>query len=114
MINLNGIDFEIDFTDADTIEIIEKEVKEVERKADELEKIKNTIPPAEGIRQACKIIKDFIDCVLGEGASQKIFGEKNSLALCTKIFKDIVEGKNKQMFDFENLVNQYSPERIER
>lgn len=114
MINLNGVNFDIDFTDADLIEKIEKEIKEVERKNDELEKIKNTISPAEGIRQACKIIKDFIDCVLGEGASQKIFGNKDSLAFCTKIFRDIVEMRDKQYTDFENLVEQYSPERIER
>ena len=114
MINLNGIEFEIDFTDADTIERIEKETKNVEKKIEELEKEKNSVTPAEGIRQACKIIKGFIDYVLGDGASQKIFGEKNSLALCTKIFKDIVDEKNRQINNFANFVNQYSPERIER
>lgn len=114
MINLNGAEFEIDFTDADTIENLEKRLKVVEEKTDELEKNKNNITAAEGIRQACKIIKEFVDCVLGDGASQKIFKDKNSLALCTKVLKDIVNEKNRQMNDFQSIVDEYSPERFER
>ena len=53
---INGVEFEIDFTDADLIERIDKKVKEVEEQGKELEKSKKNITPAEGIRQECKII----------------------------------------------------------
>lgn len=111
---INGVELDIDFTDADTIEKIDIGSKKVYELADELEKNKENITSAEGIRQECKIVKDFLDYVLGEGTSEKVFGEQNSLIKCLKAFEDIIEERNKQLENFKSIVNKYSPDRLER
>lgn len=109
---INGVELDIDFTDADVLERIETGSKEVYKKADEL---KNTsMTPAEGIRQECKILKDFLDYVLGDGTSEKLFGSKNSLKDCLNAFEDIVTAKETQYKEFQAKVNKYSPDRLNR
>lgn len=109
---INNIEFDVDFTDADFIERIDKGNEEVQKRSKELEKMDLT--PAEGIRQECKIAKDFLDYVLGEGTSEKLFGEKNSLNLCVKALEDIEKARREQEIDFNNRVEKYSPDRLKR
>lgn len=109
---INNVELDIDFTDADTIETIEKGRKELIEKCNNLDIDKLT--PAEGIRQECKIIKDFFDCVFGEGTSQKLFGEKNSYKLCFEAFEDIIEARDKQLGEIKNRLDNYSPDRLKR
>ena len=111
---INGVEFDIDFTDADTIERISEKIKDVEQQAKELEENKDAIDPAEGIRQECKILKEFLDYVLGDGASQKIFGSKNSLRLCLQAYEDLINERNRQLNNFQEVVNKYSPDRLNR
>lgn len=110
---INGISFDLDFTDADFLEKIEIGSKEVYDKGEELKK-KKDLSIAEGIRQECKILKDFLDYVLGEGTSEKLFGNKNSLDKCLKAFEDIVEARDKQYNEFQAKISKYSPERLKR
>ena len=109
---INGIKVDIDFTDADVLERIEEGSKKV---YEEAEKIKNEkFTPAEGIRQECKLMKDFLDYVLGDGISKKIFGDKNSLKDCLKAFEDVINLKEAQYNSVLNKINLYSPERVNR
>lgn len=107
---INDMNFDIDFTDADFIEKIETASKKVYEETDKLKNEDYTL--AEGIRQECKILKDFLDYVLGEGTSEKLFGEKNSLHLCLKAFEDIIKKKEEQMKSIKELSEKYSPERL--
>ena len=70
---------EFDFTDADLLEKIEQ------GKNDVLEKLKivedNITNPVEGIRQECKILRDFLDYVFGEGTSDENIKHKNKILL---------------------------------
>lgn len=109
---INGVELEIDFTDADILERIEKGSKEVYDKADELKN--STVSPAEGIRQECKTLKDFLDYVIGEGTSEKLFGDRNSLQQCLKAYEDIVKARDEQINEFEARVSKYSPDRLKR
>lgn len=111
---INGVEIEIDFTDADTIEKIDSGNKEVLNKVKELEENIENIEPAEGIRQECKILKEFLDYVIGEGTSEKIFGKKNSLKECLKAFEDIINERNRQFDNLQNVVEKYSPDRLQR
>jgi len=112
--NLNGVELDVDFTDADLIEKIEEGRLKVESEIKELQKNKNDLSPAEGIRQECKIVKDFIDYVFGDGTSEKIFGNKSSLKMCIEIFEDIFNERDKQLKSFNQKVSLYSPERLQR
>lgn len=109
---INGVELDIDFTDADILERIEKGSKEVYDKAEELKT--STISPAEGIRQECKILKDFLDYVVGEGTSEKLFKGKDSLQQCLNAYEDIVKARDEQIKDFEARVSRYSPDRLKR
>ena len=111
---INGVEFDIDFTDAELIERIDVKSKEVYSQAEELEKNKENLSPAEGIRQECKILKEFLDYVFGEGTSEKIFGDKNSLRDCLQAFEDIINERNRQLENFKKTVSKYSPERLKR
>lgn len=109
---INGVELDIDFTDADILERIETGSKEVYNKAEELKT--STVSPAEGIRQECKILKDFLDYVIGEGTSEKLFGNKNSLQQCLNAYEDIVKARDEQINEFEARVSKYSPDRLKR
>ena len=112
MLTLNGKTIDVDFTDADLIEKIEEGSKKV---YEETNKIKNEkYQLAEGIRQECKILKDFLDYVFGEGTSKEVFGDKDSLHLCMKAFEDIINEKEKQIKTINDLVSKYSPDRVQR
>lgn len=109
---INGINRDIDFTDADLLERIEEGSKVV---YDETEKLRNVnLKIAEGIRQECKILKDFIDYVFGEGTSKEWFGEKDSLHLILQAFTDVIKEREKQMNSINELASKYSPERVQR
>ena len=107
---INGVELDIDFTDADVIERIEKGRIKVEKQAEELEK--SELNPAEGIRQECKMLKDFLDCVFGDGTSEKLFGNKNSLRDCIKAYEDIFKERDRQLNNLAEVMNKYSPDRL--
>lgn len=109
---INEVKFDVDFTDADFLQKIEEGSKKV---FEETEKNKNNqLSVADGIRKECEILKDFIDYILGENASEMIFKGKNSLNLCLKAFEDIINERDKQIKNINEFVNKYSPSRIQR
>lgn len=111
---INGVAFDVDFTDADVLEKIEKECKVVEEKANKLAQEKENLSLAEGIRQECKIVKDFFDNVFGEGTSKEIFGDKDSLTKCINAYEDTLNAYQEQYQAYYDKVNKYSPDRLER
>ena len=112
MLTINGKTIDVDFTDADLIEKIEEGSKKVYEQTEKVKKEKYQL--AEGIRQECKILKDFLDYVFGEGTSKEFFGDKDSLHLCMKAFEDIINEKEKQIKTINDLVSKYSPDRVQR
>ena len=110
---INGVKLDIDFTDADILEKIENGSKIIYEKAEELKGNKD-LSPAEGIRQECKILKNFLDYVLGDGTSEKLFKGKDSLNQCLKAFEDIINAKQNSMNEFESKISKYSPDRLKR
>lgn len=109
---INNVEFDIDFTDADFIEKYDFAYEKLVKQSEELET--KELTPAEGIRQECKIVKDFLDYVLGEGTSQILFGEKNSLNQCIKALEDIKMIKDNQELELVNKLSEYSPDRLKR
>ena len=110
---INGVEFDIDFTDADILEKIENGSKKIYQKAEELKENKD-LSPAEGIRQECKILKDFLDYVLGDGTSEKLFKGKDSLQQCLQAYEDIINARTIQYNEFQARVSKYSPDRLKR
>ena len=111
---INGVEFDVDFTDADVLDLIEKESKNVYDKAEKLREEKENLSPAEGIRQECKIVKDFFDNVFGEGTSEKIFKGKDSLTQCLNAYEDTMNAYQEQYKSYYDRINKYSPDRLQR
>lgn len=109
---INGVELNIDFTDADFLERIEKGSETIKQQAEELKG--KEITPAEGIRQECKILKEFLDYAIGEGTSQKLFGERNSLNECLKAYEDILKARDSQFNRLNTIVSKYSPDRLNK
>ena len=107
---INGYELEVDFTDADFIDKIEKYAKEVSEQV-ELTKPKE-MEMAEFIRKECEIVRNFFDNVFGKGTAKKIFGNKYSLSICVSTFQQFIDAKLRQQEELEQIVNKYSPERL--
>lgn len=113
---INGYTVDIDVTDADFIERMEKANDNLNN---EIERLKETVKDenfniAEGIRQECKIIKDFFDYVLGDGTSEKIFNGKDSLNLCFQAYEELVKASEEQYKILNDKISAYSPDRLVR
>ena len=107
---INGYELEVDFTDADFVEKIEKYAKKVSEEV-ELTKPKE-MGMAEFIRKECEIVRNFFDNVFGKGTAKKIFGNKYSLSICISTFQQFIEAKLSQQKELEEIINKYSPERL--
>lgn len=104
---------EFDFTDADLLERIEQGRNDVLEKVKGLEQI-DTLNPVEGIRQECKLLRDFLDYVFGDGTSEKNIKHKNSLKECIKVYEDVFKERDRQLNNLSEVMNKYSPERVQR
>ncbi len=113
---INGYEFDVDLTDADVIEKIEQGVENLQKEAERLQELHDNenITTAEGIRQECKVLKDFFDYVFGEGTSEKIFNGKNSLKLCLQAYEDVIKARDEQYNSLNQKIDAYSPDRLKR
>ena len=113
---INEYTIDIDFTDADVIEKIEKGKTILYNGIEELKETTKdeNFNIAEGIRQECKIIKDFFDYVLGDGTSEKIFKGKDSLNLCLQAYEEIIKVYDEQFEELNKKIDAYSPDRLTR
>ena len=107
---INDAELDIDFTDADQIDKIEKAADKV-RSMINPEKPKE-MSMAEFIKGECQIIRDFFDEAFGEGTSEKIFGNRYSLSICVSAFQQIIEAKLAQQDELDKIISKYSPERL--
>ena len=104
----NDNEFDFDARDADDAERLEKAV-------DDLNEAEKAAPKdgksSELIRSHCKMIKDFFDTCLGEGAGVLICGEKNRINECYEAydaFLKMVRGQKNYITDKGNTFRQYS------
>jgi hypothetical protein len=106
-------EFDIDFYDADLMERIEEGMEKINNFIKENSSFKNQ-KSSVVIRKICKVIFNFLDDILGTGASKEIFGNKTSLTLCIKAYEDFVNAKKQQDENLENISKKYSPNRASR
>lgn len=110
---INEADIEFDVLDADTMEKYETALTFLEKRMDE-EKDKEHTKVSDAIRSQCHIIFDFFNMIFGEGADRKIFGGKTNLKICYEAVETINAEAQRQRIQFEQLIEKYSPKRLER
>lgn len=105
-------EFELDFLDADVMEMVEDAIVHVEER--------NTVQAYEGltqsqlIRKQCSVIFDFFDEVFGDGAHKRIFKGKCNLIEALIAFEDFVKAKNSSTDEIKEISERYSPNRAQR
>ena len=112
MLNINGVELELDLMDAEVAEKYEKAIKELDRK----EKEKNTegLSLAQVIRQECAYVFEFFNEVWGEGTDKKVFGGKTNYNECEKAFKDVVDYCKEEIERLKTRTAKYSSNRADR
>ena len=79
MFEIKGVEFDVDILDADVMERLEDAAEKIQKRVNE-EKAKKHKKNSEFIRVFNGLTEDFIDEVLGEGASEMIFhGNQNMM-----------------------------------
>lgn len=89
---VNGVSIEYDTFDLVNMELFGTEVERLKDFADSI-KGKTYETFADGVsdlREMCEGIKDFFDCVVGEGTSEKVFGTRVNALDMTQAYHNFV------------------------
>lgn len=113
MLKICGQELELDLFDADTMEKFEKSLDKVVNRANE-SKTHTELSNADGIREMCGIVKDFFDEVFGDGTAEKLFKDKNNLAICMDAFGTVTSEANKMKGQVKTITNKYNMNRAQR
>lgn len=111
--NVLGVELELDFYDADQLEIYERENKKVADTINEPTQYdgKST---ADAIRIQCRILDNFFDKVFGAGTAQRIFKGKNNIKDHMEAFGIVANAAMEANAEFDAMADKYSPNRAER
>lgn len=74
VIEVNGVELELDMLDADVVERYENLNKDLVEKIQEPTQY-DGLSTAEGMRLQCRMINTFFDKLFGDGTAKRIFGE---------------------------------------
>ena len=117
MFTINGVEFDIDLLDADVMERLENAAEEIQKKV-AAEKKKNHTKTSEFIRTFNGLTEEFIDTVLGDGASQLIFNGSQNMMEHMEAYHGIFKAKEEAtagVTEFaDTFKNTYSPNRAAR
>jgi hypothetical protein len=113
MLKICGQELELDLFDADVMEVYEKSMDKVVKRAEETKK-HTKMSNADGIREMCGIVKDFFDEVFGEGTADKLFKDKSNLAICMDAFGIVSSEAGKMKGQVNAITNKYNMNRAQR
>ncbi len=116
MITINGVDFELDLTDADVLERLESAAEKIQKAVDE-ERNKEQ-KGSQFVRAFNKLTEDFLDEVIGDGASDELFSGRQNMMEHMKAYQGLFAAKEAAMQEIgalsDNFKNKYSPNRAAR
>lgn len=116
MITINGAEFDIDLMDADVMERFENAAEEIQSKVSQLQAPGAKV--SDVVRSFCNLTEDFLDEVLGDGASEDIFGGtqnmKEHMQAYEDLFKAVDVAKNEMDSFNKQFTSKYSPNRAQR
>lgn len=100
---VNGVSVEYDTFDLVNMELFGTEVERLTKFANSSKgKVYDTFADSvSDLRELCEGVKDFFDCVLGEGMSEKIFGNRvNALDMTQAYYTFVAEVSAKMQTGF--------------
>lgn len=84
MIEINGVELELDLMDADVLDSVQDALENLTMEAEQSDRVGDLV------RQPCITINTFFDSVFGEGASEAVFEGNMNLANHMDAFMQVV------------------------
>lgn len=103
----NGVSLEVNFADADFVEVFEDANKAV---LDGIEQIKGNSKGkgnAALMREQCALINDMFDTIFGEGTAEMLFGGKNDVIDHFEAFGALVDMASEPNRKVNDITNKY-------
>ena len=96
---VNGVSVEYDTFDLVNMELFGTEVERLKDFADSIKgkQYNDFADSVADLREMCEGIKDFFDCVVGEGTSEKVFGTRVNALDMTQAYHNFVAEDNAKM-----------------
>ncbi len=105
-----GTELELDIFDVETVERYESALEKMSERAKGIKCEK----ASESIREQCQLVFDCFDDIFGQGTAERLFQGKRNLVTCLRAFEEMVDQVGEQKATLDELVNRYSPERLQR
>lgn len=98
---VNGVAVEYDTFDLVNMELFGTEVERLKDFADSIKgkRYETFADSVSDLREMCEGIKDFFDCVVGEGTSEKVFGDRVNALDMTQAYNTFVDEVSAKMLD---------------
>ena len=96
---VNGVSVEYDAFDLVNMELFGTEVERLKDFADSIKgkRYETFTDSVSDLREMCEGIKDFFDCVVGEGTSEKVFGDRVNALDMTQTYHNFVSEVSARM-----------------
>lgn len=115
MIEMNGVQLDLNMADADENERVTTALKNV---SERISKIDTGASEADGIRMICREVFSCFNEIFGEGTDKKVFGNKTDLNTALSAFSQLVETVNESRENtarqVRGIIQKYSPNRAAR
>lgn len=102
---IRGISLAYDPFDADTLELVEREMKTFTQLRNQ--NFQNQTE-ADAIRFLCRKVFAFFDAVFGVGTAHQLFQGKHSLTACLEAFEEFVQQKNSKEQEISKRFQKYT------
>lgn len=112
VININGIDLELDLMDADVMEKFESLCTEIANKIQEPTQY-DGLSSAESMRKQCKYVDRFFDDLFGEGTAKAVFGGKCRLDDHLEAFALVTSQRKALNEQLQSISNKYGVNRLQ-
>lgn len=107
MIEINGVQFEGDWADANFAENAEDAIQELVEKSKKTQQTYKGNRGSALMREFCAEIDDMFDRAFGDGASEAIFGGRANILEHMKAYQEFAEGRNGALKQVSDIANQY-------
>ena len=105
-VNINGVELEVNFGDADFVERFEDASAEMLKRNDEI-KADKTLRATQGMRELCKCVNEYFDTIFGEGTAEELFHGNNDVMDHIEAVDKLDEAQGKLRTRMNNLTNKY-------
>lgn len=105
-------EFEADMLDYDYMLKVEDELENVEKKIGEIKEkaLMNGMRQSVLVKDSTEVLRHFFDSVFGDGAAQKIFGDRINYGKALEAFGEFVLQKNNHSGDDIKVIDEkYTP-----